>query len=255
MHLVVGIVAEGATDIVVIEEYLSAWLTKHDDSIVLEVRPVQPSIDATSGRFGDGGWTLVKAWCEDNPAALRTMELFSPLFEGERPLDFLIVQLDGDRVEDYTKFYPDITIEANPDASARGAIIEEVLGRWLWSSVPQRTADPNQSRHCLVATVRALETWLVAGLNPSVLEPEEIEDPELELMTIEPGLDTKLVGGVIKLKKHVQSWRDLARRTSRALPQIYVTCPHCGIFLAYVDALVERRQQQATSSRDNHDTD
>lgn len=239
LHIVMGIVAEGGTDVVVLEEYLSTWLAKR--SIVLDVRPVQPAIDATSGRLGDGGWTWVKTWCEENSASSRA-DLFLPLFDGEQPLDILVVQLDGDRIEDYTRSHSDITVPVPANAHARGAIVKEVLERWLWGSAQARSTDPNRERHCLVATVRALETWLVAGLDSSLSDPEEIQDPEQELMKLRPDLNIKVVGGVTRLKKDVLSWQNMARQTVGALPHICSTCDHCRAFLADVDALIQQRQ-------------
>ena len=99
----------------VLDEYLSTWIRALDESATLEVRPLQPAVDATSGRFGDGGWTLVKAWCESNPPEVRTFDLFEPLFEGQPPVDVLLVQLDGDVIGDYTAPYPDIRVPQNPD--------------------------------------------------------------------------------------------------------------------------------------------
>ena len=138
MNLVVGIVAEGSTDIAVLGEYLSAWVARHE-SVTLEVRPVQPTIDATSGEAGDGGWGAVKTWCEQHSPGFRALDLFSPLLEGEQPLDALIVQLDGDIVEEYTRFYPDITLSNAPDAHERAQVVELVLERWLWGSSERRT--------------------------------------------------------------------------------------------------------------------
>ena len=177
MNLVIGIVAEGSTDIAVLEEYLSAWVARHA-SVTLEVRPVQPTIDATSGEAGDGGWGAVKTWCEQHSPGFRALDLFSSLLEGEQPLDALIVQLDGDIVEEYRRFYPDITLSNAPDAHERAQVVELVLERWLWGSSERRTADRTQGSHCLVATIRALEAWLVAGLDLAIAEPEQIEDPE-----------------------------------------------------------------------------
>ncbi|MDE0006113.1 MAG: hypothetical protein OXQ29_25770 [Rhodospirillaceae bacterium] len=239
MTLVVGIVAEGSTDIVVIQEYLSSWMNRHGEDVSVEIVALQPQLDATSGRYGDGGWTFVKTWCEDNPAHLRSLE-FAPLFEGDAPMDFLIVQLDGDRIDDYTRDHPDISLAGNLDARRRGQIVEEVLKRWLWGPDPRRAADPNEARHCLVATVRSLETWLVAGLDTSVVDPEEIEDPELELMKLEPRLDTKVVGGVTRLKKNRPSWEGLAKRTTGSLEHIRTSCYHCGKLLAYADGARNR---------------
>ena len=244
MTVVVGIVAEGSTDIAVLGEYLSAWVTRHGASIRVEVRPVQPAIDATSGEFGSGGWTLVKTWCEEHSPGLRALDLFAPVFDGEQPLDFLIVQLDGDVIDEYTAFYPDITVPDKADAHERGIIIEQVLERWLWGSSEQRAVDPIGTRHCLVASIRALEAWLVAGLDPSISDPEEIEDPEKELMRLKPELETKVVAGAIRLKKLAPTWRALAQRTCGALPHIVATCAHCGRFLTYVDALLEQLEIQ-----------
>ena len=237
-RIVVGIVAEGPTDIVVITEYLHAWLARHHEAPALEVRPVQPEQDATSGLFGGGGWTVVKKWCENNPAAVRALSLFQPLFEGERPLDVLMVQLDGDRVAEYSRFYPDIIVPTNANAAERGVIIEEVLERWLWGGSSRRTADPNQGHHCLVAAVRATETWLVAGLDPSLAKPEEIAEPELALMRLAPTLRTKCVGDVRRLNKYPPVWRMLAKQTGKQLPHIRMVCPHCGKLLTYFDKLV-----------------
>ena len=223
------------------EEYVSAWVARHDPSIQLEIRPIQPEVDATSGQFGGGGWTFVRAWCKKHPAETRRHQVFAPLLAGERPLDFLIVQLDGDRLKEYTSSYPDIKVPATADAQVRGIVIGEILHRWLWGSKTQRTSDPAEGQHCLVASIRSLEAWLVAGLDPSIREPEEIEDPEAELMRIDPGLETKLEGGIPRLKKKAPVWRTLAQRTREALPHIYAACPHCAMFLSYIDTVIEQR--------------
>lgn len=239
MTLVVGIVAEGSTDIVVIQEYLSSWMNRHGEDVSVEIVTLQPQLDATSGQYGDGGWTFVKTWCEDNPAQMRSFE-FAPLFEGDAPMDFLIVQLDGDRIEKYAKDHPDISLAGNLDARRRGQIVEEILKRWLWGSNQGRAADPREARHCLVATVRSLETWLVAGLDTSIVDPEEIEDPDSALMKLAPELDTKVVRGVTKLKKKWPSWKKLAQRTTASLEHIGRSCYHCGKLLAYADGARNR---------------
>ena len=236
MHLVVGVVAEGSTDVVVLDEYLSTWVQELDDSVTLEVRPLQPAIDATSGRFGDGGWTWVKAWCESNPSEVRTTDLFEPLFEGQPPVDVLLVQLDGDVIGDYAAAYADITVSQNPDAAARGILVNLILERWLWSSIERRHADPHAGRHCLVATVRALETWIVAGLDPSIPEPEEVGNPEQELMNLEPGLPTRRG----RLRKNRGRWRRLAQKTRTHLAHIKSVCPHCEQFLSYFETAIDQ---------------
>ena len=118
--MIVGIVAEGPTDVVILEEFLSERLKSGGVSVPLEIRPLQPAVDATSGTFEDGGWAWVRAWCANNPPEHRAVDLFQPLFEGDRPLDILIVQVDGDAVGEYTKPYPHIPVPMNPDARPAG---------------------------------------------------------------------------------------------------------------------------------------
>ena len=120
--------------------------------------------------------------------------------------------------------------------------MEEVLERWLWGGSTGRNADPNQGNHCLVAAVRATETWIVAGLDPSLDKPEEIAEPELELMRLEPALWTRCVGGVNRLNKYPPAWRRLAKRAGEQLQHIAVACPHCGKLLADMD----RRTRETT---------
>ena len=140
--MIVGIVAEGPTDVVILEEFLSERLKNTGVSAPLEIRPLQPAVDATSGAFEDGGWTWVRAWCANNPPEHRAVDLFQPLFEGDRPLDILIVQVDGDAVGKYAKPYPHIPVPMNPDARARGQIVEAVLEEWLWGGSQGRGLDP-----------------------------------------------------------------------------------------------------------------
>ena len=240
MHLIVGVVAEGPTDLEVLEEYMSAWLEQLDGCIDLEVRPLQPVVDATSGHYGDGGWTWVRTWCTENPPQVRA-DLFQPMFENERPLNLLLVQLDGDVVGEYASPYPDVTVPDNPDAPTRGTIVEHILAKWLWNSTEQRRSDPHEGRHCLVATVRALETWIVAGLDHSIRNPEEIENPEQVLMNLEPRLRTKLDGGVRRLRKNPQAWLMLAKKTRTELEHIKSVCPQCDKFLTHVGAAINEQ--------------
>ena len=66
--------------------------------------------------------------------------MFEPLFEGEPPVDVLLVLLDGDVIGGYTAAYADIKVPQYPDAEARGRIVELILERWLWSSTERRHA-------------------------------------------------------------------------------------------------------------------
>ena len=232
--MVIGIVSEGSTDFIALKIYLLEWAGTNYGDINLEVRALQPPIDATSGEFGDGGWTRVRAWSEDNPPEDRADNLFQPLFEGEEPCNILIVQLDGDVVSDYIVEFRDIFLPRNPDAQSRGETVEKVLVRWLWGSDDERANDPNAEAHCLVATVRALEAWFVAALDHSIKEPEEL-DPECELIRIKPELPTKLQRGRRRLMKSNEDWRNLAEITKHEVVHIACACPNFGKLLQSIE--------------------
>lgn len=239
--MIVGVVAEGPTDVVILEEYLSERLKSIGISAPLEIRPLQPAVDSTSGTFGDGGWTWVRSWCEENSPEDRAVDLFQPLFEGDQPLDVLLVQVDGDMIYEYTKRYPHIRVPMNPDAAARGRVVEAVLEEWLWGGSKRHGQDPYAWKHCLVATVRATETWIVAGLDQSIQNPEEL-DPEVELIRIAPtGLRTRTRRGRKRLVKKPEIWHKLARRTRQHLPHIASVCPHCEKFLQCVETMAKSR--------------
>ena len=103
----------------------------------------------------------MKTWCRNSPPEHRAADLFQPLFEGDRPLDVLLVQVDGDVVDEYARPYPYIQVPMNPDAPARGRIVEAVLEEWLWGGSQGRGYDPDASKHCLVAMVWTSETWFI----------------------------------------------------------------------------------------------
>ena len=239
--MIVGVVAEGPTDVVILEEYLSEWLTSTGISVPLQIRPLQPAVDATSGTFGDGGWARVRAWCENNPPKDRAADLFQPLFERDQPVDVLLVQMDGDAIYEYTTPHPHIQVPMNPDAPARGQIVEAVLEEWLWGGSKRRGQDPYARKHCLVATVQASETWIVAGMDQSIRNPEEL-NPEDELMRIAPpGVRSRTRRGRKRLVKKPDIWRKLARQTRQYLPHIVSVCPHCERFLQCMEAMAKRR--------------
>ena len=240
--MVIGVVAEGGTDVAVITKYLSAWLNRQGETIDLQVKGVQPAIDATSGHYGHGGWTLVRTWCENHPARDRTQLLFEPIFKGDQSIDYLIVQLDADALQEYAKSHVDIVVPPDADAYARGAIVKQIQERWLWGPTTRRNEDPNEGRHCLVVAVMALETWLVAGLDSELTDPEELKEPERALKRLKPRLEMRVVGGVERLKKNVIQWAKLAKETSSQLAHIGKVCPHCGELLAYVDAAIRERR-------------
>ena len=231
--MIVGLVTEGSTDIGTLEVYLREWARRFHWESKFEVRALQPPIDTTSGKFGDGGWQRVRAWCEENPTGTRKTTLFEPLFAGEQPLDFVLIQLDADVVSEYVQEFEDLSLPDELTAKVRADIVREVLARWLWESEQLRLVDPHEAAHCLVAAVQSLESWFIAALDKSVEEPEEV-DPETELMRIAPELPTKVRRGQLRLRKMIDEWRDLAERTKHEVEHIASCCPSFERLFQYV---------------------
>ena len=144
-------------------------MTSTGISVPLQIRPLQPAVDATSGTFGDGGWARVRAWCKNYPPKDRAADLFQPLFERDQPLDVLLVQMDGDAIKEYTTLLPHIQVPTNPDVSARLQIVEAVLEDSLWGGSIRRFQDP-YARRALSGrnSSSLLVTWIeIAGMAAS----------------------------------------------------------------------------------------
>ena len=237
--MIIGVVAEGPTDVVTLEVFLTEWFNRNLQGNNFEIRPLQPSIDSTSGVFSDGGWTWVKAWCENNPPRERAELYFQPLFDGESPCDVLLVVLDGDVVDEYVRDYPEMNLPRILSSNSRARIVEEVLVRWLWGSMEGLQEDEFAPRYCLGKAIQALETWFIAGLDQSIFEPEEVA-PEQILLQLVPGLKTKMRGGRRRLTKTTKAWRVLAEDTRSEMVHIFDTCPH---FRELIECIEEKNAQ------------
>jgi len=229
----IGIVAEGGTDCVVIEGFIRQWLVDKAIVVDLQFRPIQPEIDATSGIYGRGGWTYVRTWCEQNDPAIRTAQIFRPLFSTDSPCDFLIVQLDGDIPIDATNAVPDCNTD-NPISSAqRGLNARSVLDHWLWPNKTLKNPSNFSDEHISVTPVLCTETWIVAALDHTIAKPEEIE-PGTELLRLKPELAT-YERGKTRPRKTVARWRKLLDEACKHLAHVEKTCPQCATFFSSLD--------------------
>lgn len=81
----VGIVCEGRTDFILLEQVVLAVFGPSD------IRPLQPVRDALDPtRWSEAGWTQVRRWCEARGAGGITDELEMG------GLDVIVLQVDGD---------------------------------------------------------------------------------------------------------------------------------------------------------------
>ncbi|MGD9738967.1 MAG: hypothetical protein AB7O56_03335 [Bauldia sp.] len=223
---VVGVVSEGPTDFVVLQYILSTFAQFRGDEI--ELRRIQPHIDATSGRRSEGGWTQVYQWCVRNPPPARAFLFQSgSLFEGgDDPLDFLIVHMDTDIAEHilYGRYpLPQQGAQAHNLSSnvGRGAFVNDTIALWL-----DLSNDGNAARCLPAPAVECAETWLVAGLRRAPSNPEafpRIMQWFIRAMYRSEGVAT-VPRGLRKLKKSESRY---IRFLSRASPDVLKSQARC----------------------------
>ncbi|MCB9760509.1 MAG: hypothetical protein H6739_11775 [Alphaproteobacteria bacterium] len=221
MAFTVGLVAEGVTDLVVIERIVRESLEGAGLAAgELRFEMLQPERDATSGQWSDGGHGHVKAWCLRYPPGLRLGSFLQPLFAGvPARCDLIVVHLDADVIVPIAHA-EGLGVPDPLTAFAQGVLTRAVLERWLWPD-PTR---PGEGRHTLLPAVQATETWIVAGADPALADPESA-DPVPLLIALNPGLSDG--GASPKLKKSRRKWGQLFRRhLAGQVADVAARCPH-----------------------------
>lgn len=98
MGILIGMVAEGSHDFVMLEPLIKAEFFKRGISDVA-FKPLQPLVDATGASTTDGGWGQVLSWCKRYEGS-KIQTFFKPLFANEQACDAVILHLDGDALEE-----------------------------------------------------------------------------------------------------------------------------------------------------------
>ncbi len=228
--LVIGLVAEGVTDLDFLQLSIEQTLRDHGFEGALSFRHIQPELDATSGKHGDGSWSRVHQWCIAHPPDARRLSIFQPLFAGRAPLDALVVHLDGDVLDEY-KPHVKVALPKKPWTPAKRAdFVEAALNEWLWPGAQER--DEN---HILAVMVRALESWLLAAYDRNLLAPEDM-DPEPALRTASPHLNPPQTPGA-RLRKKPNKWEKMSQDALPHLAHIRNVCPSSERFFSQVEAL------------------
>lgn len=234
MTFVVGVVAEGKTDLPVIEQLLGAAFEAEGRGLV-EVRNLHPRYDATSGTWEDAGWRKVQAWCVRYAPTSRVGEFLRPIFAGDRACDALLIHLDADiadAVADELGFLP--SLGPAPSPAERGAVIRRALDAWLWPK-PEPIRRERPAQHVSLAAVQATESWIVAGARPDLVEPEAV-DPVAALIASDPALERRRAPG--HLRKSPKRWRRLSQRyVVGNEASIIARCPHLRAALDALTAL------------------
>lgn len=232
----VGIVAEGKSDFFVLKRYIEEWGKSYVPGEPVIVQSYQPTVDATSGKSGKGGWTLVKVWCENNPPSTRQNQIFKPLFRHEDPCDALVIHLDGDIVGEFVDATPGVALPGGVlNKINRAIIVNSVIEKWLWPNGNLKTVAYSYDQHIKLPAIRTMEAWIVAGLDENIADPEEIE-AKSELMRLKPEL-TVTKDGHVQLKISGKKWLGLAETTAEKLNHIRAKCDQLDLCLSRLEAI------------------
>lgn len=138
-----GLIAEGITDHVVLENILIGYFNDPD----LTIRPLQPLRDATDALKGFGGWYNVFEYCKS--------EVFKDAFIQN---DYLIIQIDTDCSSELHYDVPKISGESNE------VFIERIISKFQ-KDILERFGNiffENYKQNILFAVaVDEIECWLL----------------------------------------------------------------------------------------------
>ncbi|AUX40568.1 uncharacterized protein SOCE26_019690 [Sorangium cellulosum] len=176
--MIIGIVCEGSSDFPVLEAVVEAALGDGH-----EVRYLRPETDAL---FRPGGWTAVKAWCEEHASWLSD-------FMTVGNIDLLIIHVDAD----VRRHVPELKKKKGEPTTQD--LCDTIKG---WLKLRQSAKG---RRVLIVIPAQATEAWLVAAQGGATPDLEKEAKPVTRLV------QRKLVstiGG--KPDKSPAVYRDLA---------------------------------------------
>jgi hypothetical protein len=138
MTITFGLIAEGPTDQIILEDILYGWL---GEDIVDEVRYLQPDID------GDGGWGKVFNYCRSSDFQLSL-----------QTNDYLIIQVDTDVSEE--KGF-DVTHRDKQGNIVSPEILIENVKAKLIELIGSDFYQENSERIIFAISVHSMECWLL----------------------------------------------------------------------------------------------
>jgi hypothetical protein len=131
-----GLVTEGLTDQIVIENILAGYFNSPD----LDIRPLQPDRDKSTY----GGWTLLFKYCQSSE--------FKQAFQS---IDYIIIQIDTDVSEYYNIPKQDENGEFTPQQ-----LIEKVIEKFR-GAIGDDFYSNNQEKIIFAISVHSIECWLL----------------------------------------------------------------------------------------------
>lgn len=136
-----GLITEGLTDQIVIENILAGYFNSPN----IEITPLQPKRNKDNqNKSKYGGWTLVFDYCHSKK-----------IQESFRFLDYIIIQIDTDVSEDYNIAHQDENGEFTPQQLI-AKVIEKFRG-----AIGEDFYSQNQQKIVFAISVHSLECWLL----------------------------------------------------------------------------------------------
>jgi hypothetical protein len=142
-----GLVTEGLTDQIVIENILAGYFNSRD----LDIRPLQPERDKDhENKSTYGGWTLVFDYCKSSD--------FKQAFQYN---DYIIIQIDTDVLLDsQNSNYNIYQQDENGNEFTPQQIVEKVIEKFR-DTIGEDFYDKHQQRIVFAISVDSIECWLL----------------------------------------------------------------------------------------------
>jgi hypothetical protein len=222
----VGIIAEGPTDFLVLEEIMK---TVTPDIEFLHIHPAP----AVSSRLGNG-WRGVKAWCQENGPELETYLAGVQ----SRPLNLLVIHTDCSMADKLGADRP--CPPASDTALALKQVIEET---WL-------CRVPLPEFVILATPAMSSDAWVVAAFeephpNLAAIECDKaIEDEFVRRKIFRRRTDVRMRNGrkikESRVQKKTELYGPMAARCGQAIDLVCTHCPQAEEFRSNFRVAVAR---------------
>jgi hypothetical protein len=200
----VGIVAEGTSDWLALEELMR---TVHPDVDFVRLRP-----DMTLASLSPHGWKGVKAWCQQEGARLEALLSGISGF----PIHLLVIHVDCSMAHNVEVLHPCPPARATADA-LRKVLVREWLGL------------PSLPGFVVLATPsRTTDAWIVAALQPPYSGNKPLECDDLAERELVRRRFLRLRDG--EVKKPAAKYRPLAEAMAQALDHVCEICTEAERF-------------------------
>lgn len=211
----VGIVAEGSSDWLVLEEVMK---TVHPDIEFERLRPDQTLVSGTPF-----GWRGVKSWCEEHGSRL---ELLMRGVLG-RPLHILVVHADCSMADKANVEHP-----CPPASDTAFALVKLIEVEWI-------RQDPKPDFVVIATPSKSSDSWVVATLDPPYANLSNIEcDKSAEDELARRHLLKKRPDG--RARKPPNAYAPIAARIGPAIDHVCVHCPQAEAFRSSFRVAVAR---------------